>query len=385
MRRVERSPLDDSKSVDATMAATMAVTTTVTTTTSATLGARGGLGAPSSRVVPVMTRTRSVTSTTRAFFGARDDASRDVGGKAGEIKLADVARGKKIGSGSFGDVYEGTLGGSRRVVLKEKRAGGGAFFESEAENNRRVRGFDGVATFIGVAGANAYLVWEDEGRDTLEDCFGGGAFGFGLGGGGGDGFARKLGCSSDAEASRKVAKQCLKAVKGLHDRGLIHRDVKPGNLLITRRGERLKLIDLGGAADLRTGNNFDESETIFDPVYGPPERYITGKFGGGGFGNVGWGKNKPDLFDSFSCGMTILQVSVPAFRKKGAMKAVRRDLKRWCYDCEAWRASLPERQQDDFAILDENNGAGWKLVCGLIANKGTRMSVSKALSSPFCR
>ena len=137
---------------------------------------------------------------------------------------------------------------------------------------------------------------------------------------------------------------------------------------------------------MRTGNNFDESETIFDPVYGPPERYITGKFGGSGLGmNVGWGKNKPDLFDSFSCGMTILQVSVPAFRKKGAMKAVRRDLKRWCYDCEAWRASLSERQQEDFAILDDDNGAGWKLVCGLVSNKGTRMSVSKALSSPFCR
>jgi len=31
-------------------------------------------------------------------------------------------------------------------------------------------------------------VWEDEGRETLEDCFGG-AFGFGGGGGGGGGFA----------------------------------------------------------------------------------------------------------------------------------------------------------------------------------------------------
>ena len=348
----------------------------------ATLGARESVrGTRKMITMKMKMRVMTRTTTPRAFFGARgDDGSREEG-KVGEMSLADVSRGKKIGRGSFGDVYEGSVG-SRRVVLKESRGGGGEFFESEAANNRRVRGFDGVATFVGVAGANAYLVWEDEGRETLEDCFGGA---FGLGGGGG-GFARKLGCRSDAAAARKVAKECLKAVKGLHDRGLIHRDVKPGNLLITRRGQRLKLIDLGGAADLRTGNNFDESETIFDPVYGPPERYITGKFGGGGLGmNVGWGKNKPDLFDSFSCGMTILQVSVPAFRKKGAMKAVRRDLKRWCYDCEAWRASLSERQQEDFAILDDDNGAGWKLVCGLVSNKGTRMSVSKALSSPFCR
>ena len=72
-----------------------------------------------------MTRTRVATRTPppRAFFGARGDEGTTVG----EIALADVSRGKKIGRGSFGDVYEGSMG-SRRVVLKESRGGGGAFF-----------------------------------------------------------------------------------------------------------------------------------------------------------------------------------------------------------------------------------------------------------------
>ena len=61
------------------------------------------------------------------LFGARgDDGSRGEG-KVGEMSLADVSRGKKIGRGSFGDVYEGSVG-SRRVVLKESRGGGGEFF-----------------------------------------------------------------------------------------------------------------------------------------------------------------------------------------------------------------------------------------------------------------
>ncbi|OUS45970.1 protein kinase, partial [Ostreococcus tauri] len=297
--------------------------------------------------------------------------------KRSEIALADVSRGRRIGSGSFGDVFEGALANGRAVVLKEPRRGvlgmfgSERFFVAEAENNRRLRGCASVATFLGVAGANAYLVWEDEGRKTLEEAFG-------------TSFATELGCATEAAAAKKVAKECLKCVKDLHGRQMIHRDVKPNNLLIVKGG-KLKLIDLGGAADLKTGRNYDEDETVFDPVYGPPERYLSGNYSG--FAGVGsWAKFKPDLFDAFSCGLTILQVSVPAFRKKGGLNGVRRELKRWNYDCEAWRASLSaQRQSEYFEILDANGQAGWKLVCGLVAERDSRMSVAKALSSPFCR
>jgi len=317
------------------------------------------------RVTTTGRRARRRDGVARAF--ASDEGENAA--KKSEIALADVRKGRKIGSGSFGDVFEGAWRG-RAVVLKEPRRlfgvylGGGTFLEIEAENNRRLRGCASAATFLGVAGAYAYLVWEDEGRETLEDALGGG-------------FASKLGCSTDEEAARKVAREMLKCVKDVHAKQFIHRDVKPNNLLITRGG-KLKLIDFGGAADLKTGRNYDEDETVFDPTYGPPERYLKGKLS-----KVA--KNKPDLFDAFSCGMTILQVSVPSFRKRGGMTAVRRDLKKFDYDCEAWRASLPERRQGEFAILDANSGAGWKVVCGLVAPRDNRMSVSKALSSPFCK
>ena len=326
--------------------------------------------------------TRRAPPTPPRAFAESDDGGRDF---AGDIALADVRRGEKIGAGSFGDVFAGTLRGRTAVVLKEGSAfrGGARFVEAEGRIWRRARGWRGGATFLGVAGANAYLVFEDEGRDTLEGALGGGGLG-GVFGGGRDGaaFAEALGCATEAQACKKVSRELLKCVKGLHDKKIIHRDVKPNNVLLTKKG--LRLIDLGGAADLKTGQNYDEAETVFDPVYGPPERYLTGKFGGGG-GAGEWNKNKPDLFDAFSVGMVILQVSVPAFRKKNGMKGVRGELKTWAYDCEAWRASLPERRQSDFAILDENDGAGWKLVCGLVANRSQRISVSKALSSSFCR
>jgi hypothetical protein len=81
-----------------------------------------------------MTRVATRTTPPRAFSGARGDE-----GTVGEIALADVSRGKKIGRGSCGDVYEGSKG-SRRVGLKESRGGGGESNESEAANNRRGRG-----------------------------------------------------------------------------------------------------------------------------------------------------------------------------------------------------------------------------------------------------
>ena len=92
-----------------------------------------------------------------------------------------------------------------------------------------------------------------------------------------------------------------------------------------------------------------------------------------------WAKDKPDLFDAFSCGMVILQVACPSLRKKGSMGGVKRDLNIYGYDAERWRDSLPERRQADFEILDANGGKGWKTVCGLLSQKKGRTSVKSAM------
>jgi len=54
--------------------------------------------------------------------------------------------------------------------------------------------------------------------------------------------------------------------------GLVHRDVKPLNIIFSERDKRLKLIDLGACADLRSGTNFAPEESILDPLYCPPEQ-----------------------------------------------------------------------------------------------------------------
>ena len=311
--------------------------------------------------------------------------------------MADVSRGKKIGSGSFGDVFEGTWKG-QRVILKERKMTGPGkkYFDAEAALNRRLKSAKGVAPFLGVAGANAFLVWKDEGRNTLDAVLGGGSGGglslFG-GGGGGGGIAAAMGVGDESRAVRLFAKQLLQAVKSVHDAGVVHRDVKPDNILFAEtRGSKLtgskpviKLIDLGGACDLRTGVNYSKDETVFDPVYGPPEKYLDVSGVGSLFGSsLGWAKAKPDLFDAFSCGMVILQVACPSLRK-GKPGSTKRDLDIYAFDAQAWRDSLPERRQADFAILDENGGQGWDLVCGLLAQRKKRTSVAQAIGHPFCR
>lgn len=44
--------------------------------------------------------------------------------------------------------------------------------------------------------------------------------------------------------------------QALHNAGLVHRDVKPLNLILSEEERRFKLIDLGAAADLRNGTNY---------------------------------------------------------------------------------------------------------------------------------
>ena len=64
----------------------------------------------------------------------------------------------------------------------------------------------------------------------------------------------------------------LNPVQSLHSAGLVHRDVKPLNIIFSEEQRRFKLIDLGACADLRTGTNYVPDESILDPVYAPPEQ-----------------------------------------------------------------------------------------------------------------
>jgi serine/threonine protein kinase len=67
--------------------------------------------------------------------------------------------------------------------------------------------------------------------------------------------------------------------QALHSAGLVHRDVKPLNMIFAEQQLRFKLIDLGAAADLRRGTNYIPEESILDPNYCPPEQVGRGEQG----------------------------------------------------------------------------------------------------------
>ena len=45
----------------------------------------------------------------------------------------------------------------------------------------------------------------------------------------------------------------------------MHRDVKPQNCIVSTVDSKIKLIDLGAAADLRVGINYVPKEYLLDP------------------------------------------------------------------------------------------------------------------------
>lgn len=77
------------------------------------------------------------------------------------------------------------------------------------------------------------------------------------------------GCDDEAVLA-SMAAQVLQGLRFLHERHKVHRDVKPGNLLLNSRGQ-VKLADFGVARKL--GGTSDLSRTFVGTVgYMSPER-----------------------------------------------------------------------------------------------------------------
>ena len=73
--------------------------------------------------------------------------------------------------------------------------------------------------------------------------------------------------------ARRVAAAALRALAALHGAGIVHRDFKPENLLVTSSG-RVLVIDFGAAVDIRTGINFSPLSGLLDPEYAAPEEFV---------------------------------------------------------------------------------------------------------------
>ena len=325
--------------------------------------------------------------------------------------VKNVKLGGRLGDGSFGQVFGATdTKTDADLVVKQAKSVQGAAQLQNAEEymNRRVRRAPlaaiGCAKYLGsydvVEGAaSPSLVWAREGDVTLEDlinsrdypgCLEEALYGDVTDS---DDFAKRTN-----RAAKTVLRRLLFTLSQLHDIGVVHRDVKPANLVLADTESAFKLVDFGAAADLRTGYNYEPEQGLLDPFYSPPENFIMPERIpappplrpiAASFSPLVWAAFLPDLFDSFSAGLVFLQMCVPQLRGRKVMDpngAFRRNLEDANYDLRKWR-KVVEPQGWDFSALDVGGGLGWDLACRLVCKRNAlqrgRLGCNTALLHPF--
>ncbi|GLI68475.1 hypothetical protein VaNZ11_012901 [Volvox africanus] len=314
-----------------------------------------------------------------------------------------------MGEGSFGQVFGGylsTSSGNQRVVLKRvKTRVQGAEEMSQMEHllnvyaSRVARGH--CADFQGyceVADSEAtgrltpglWLVWKYEGSKTLSY------------------YLRRRdtirALATDLEVPEllvlpTVMRHIFEGLAAFHAAGLVHRDVKPLNMILAEDVRRFKLIDLGACADLRTGTNYVPEESILDLNFCPPEQFVMptdsphiAKQAGlikMAISPMLWAKHKPDRFDTWSAGMVMLQLAIPATRTDRALRNFNAAYgPKYKYDLAAWRKGT-HMSSRDCALLDADDGAGWELLQSLLAPRHIQVDdnggVSFVNDTPFQR
>mmetsp|Transcript_28446 Transcript_28446/g.46096 ORF Transcript_28446/g.46096 Transcript_28446/m.46096 type:complete len:188 (+) Transcript_28446:538-1101(+) len=145
----------------------------------------------------------------------------------------------------------------------------------------------------------------------------------------------------------------------LHSNSIVHRDIKPDNILMSEVNGRIKLIDFGCAVDLSTRYGYDPTKGPGDPRYMPPEQFLELKYGG--------------AFDMFSAGVILMQVAFVSLQDNDALEKFRKDLDRCNNNLDRWlslRVSA-EHPLDDIQlgleVVSENNKAAWDFLKRLLA------------------
>ncbi|KAL3161226.1 hypothetical protein ABBQ38_009592 [Trebouxia sp. C0009 RCD-2024] len=314
---------------------------------------------------------------------------------------------KKIATGGFGTVYraeldDGKTPGGRPVIIKKAKE----FGEAEVwMNERLMRAAPGCfAEFITAFEAEEkssknkgpeplWLIWQYEGDYTLWDLMQKKDFPYNL-------EQALLGRELDmpkgpqrkAVTISLVMQQILEALKASHRTGIVHRDVKPQNVIISETDNKVKFIDMGAAADLRVGINYVPNEYLLDPRYAPPQQYImstqtprapplpVAAF----LSPILWRLNNPDKFDMYSVGVLFLQMIFPNLRTDNQLQAFNRKLESLKWDMSAWRGFAERKatrdSQEAFQMLNMNDGSAWELLTSLMQYQpNDRLSASAAL------
>lgn len=108
-----------------------------------------------------------------------------------------------------------------------------------------------------------------------------------------------------------VLRQLLESLAALHKMGVVHRDVKPANMIVNEDEGLLRLIDLGAAASCLNAKytiGYLQGEGPCDPLF-CSERFLIPE--GAPLPEAGnlqalWDEYKPDRFDMFSIGAAMI-------------------------------------------------------------------------------
>jgi len=309
-------------------------------------------------------------------------------------------RSKMMGEGSFGQVFDGTWkreSGNIDVVLKRSKdnvIGALEMLQLELILNKELsqRAPSVVSPFLGFVevseeeegqiydgflSTGLWLMWEDLSARTLDtyimESYG-------------NNFPQELSqiYGGDERVLQKLGTELFKVLEVFHKEGLVHRDVKPENLLVLKDGS-IRLIDLGATAScLRKPLSYEVGVGPQDPAYTSPTDGVllpegTDKPTTRNLPQL-WEGNAPDRFDVYAAATVLLQLACPTVREREGLIRFQEAMGKSGHDFSTVKQQLKLTS----ATLDKNNGQGWDLLSKCFEkDRKKRPSSGDALEHPF--